>query len=498
MVKYFLIGGKEDDLKSNYIEKQLLTLVNKIKVNILYFPTAMKDSEKSINHFIHTFDKLSVNITVCKLLTNSYTFEELDNLFNNTDIIYVGGGNTDFLRETFIKHKIDLLLNKYKDSNKIYAGISAGAIIYCDYGMGDSYSYIDNNHIYNFKMVEGLHLINTIICPHYNKEDLYIFNDETKDKKLSFALEDDTALLLVDNKVYSYIANTKHSVYKFEYGRMEKISELSKIHVLGLNTYSYFAALKHRTLNNIYNPIVEHSSIRKVVESIKNCDFAIVPIENSLDGYVSETLDLLYEFDLEIINELKLKISFSLVSYTSIENIEKVYVQFKAKGQCVNYLDNLNKPLIETDSNIESLNLLNETRKNFAAIVPTYMTLSDNFNTKVIDVCDKTNNYTRFVVLKKTTNETKQELNKEACSFILIPSVDEVGILYSMLKMFNDYKINLNAIMSRPTKEGLGKYYFYVEFSLNNTGNLKEMLDNYTLSKKYIIKNLGEYSKEGD
>ena len=279
---------------------------------------------------------------------------------------------------------------------------------------------------------------------------------------------------------------------------MEKISELSKIHVLGLNTYSYFAALKHRTLNNIYNPIVEHSSIRKVVESIKNCDFAIVPIENSLDGYVSETLDLLYEFDLEIINELKLKISFSLVSYTSIENIEKVYVQFKAKGQCVNYLDNLNKPLIETDSNIESLNLLNETKNNFAAIVPTYMTLSDNFNTKVIDVCDKTNNYTRFVVLKKTTNETKQELNKEACSFILIPSVDEVGILYSMLKMFNDYKINLNAIMSRPTKEGLGKYYFYVEFSLNNTGNLKEMLDNYTLSKKYIIKNLGEYSKEGD
>ncbi len=498
MVKYFLVGGKDDDLKSNYLESQLLSLVNKVKVNILYFPTAMSDSTKSINHFLHTFDKLSVNITVCELYNKNYTFNELDALFEKNDIIYIGGGDTRKLKEKFLIHSIDKLLLKYETSDKIYAGISAGAIIYTKSGMGDSDAYTDHNHTYNFKMVDGFSFLDLYICPHYNKEDLYIFNDEIIDKKLALALEDDTAVLIENNNIHSFIANTKHSVYKFEYGVMDRIKEEPKIHCLGVNTYSYFALLKHRAYNNIYNPFISHSSIRKVIESIKGNDLAIVPIENSLDGYVSETLDLLYENDLEIINELNLKISFSLVSFEEIKNINKVYVQFKAKGQCLNYLSSLDRPLIETDSNIESINLLLENKGSFSAIVPSYMANAFDFKTVINNVCDKTNNYTRFVVLKKKQKEETKILNKADCAFLLIPSIDEVGILYSMLKMFNDYKINLNAIMSRPTKEGLGKYYFYVEFSVDNTTNLNLMLENYTGGKNYVIKELGIYTKEGE
>ncbi len=498
MVKYYLIGGKTDDLKSNYIEKQLLSLVNSAKINILYFPTAMRDSLKSINHFINTFNGLSVNISVCELFNKEYSLDQLEQMFEEADIIYVGGGNTNVLRDKFIEVGIDKLLVKYSTSNKIYAGISAGAIIYSISGMGDSDSYQDHNRIYNFKMVDGLGLVKLYVCPHYNKEDLYIFNDEIKDKKLAIALEDDTAVLIEDENIHSYVANTKHSVYKFEYGLMSRIKEEAKIHVLGLNTYSYFACLKHRMNNNIFNPIVEHSSIRKVIESIKNDDIAIVPIENSLDGYVSETLDLLYENDLEIINELALKISFSLVSNVNKKDISKVYVQFKAKGQCLNFLSSLDKPLIETDSNIESLNLLLENKGNLAAIVPSYLVSNFKFDTSINDVCDKTNNYTRFVVLRNRKNELNKALENCHSSFLLIPYKDESGILYSMLKMFNDYKINLNAIMSRPTKEGLGKYYFYVEFSIKDTNSLNSMLENYTANQNYVIKNLGVYTKEGE
>ncbi len=498
MVKYYLIGGKTDDLKSNYIEKQLLSLVNSAKVNILYFPTAMRDSSKSIKHFINTFNGLSVNISVCELFNKEYSIDQLEQMFEEADIIYVGGGNTNVLRDKFIEVGIDKLLVNYSKSNKIYAGISAGAIIYSISGMGDSDSYQDHNRIYNFKMVDGLGLVKLYVCPHYNKEDLYIFNDEIKDKKLAIALEDDTAVLIENENIHSYVANTKNSVYKFEYGLMSRIKEEAKIHVLGLNTYSYFACLKHRINNNIFNPIVEHSSIRKVIESIKNDDIAIVPIENSLDGYVSETLDLLYENDLEIINELALKISFSLVSNANKKDISKVYVQFKAKGQCLNFLSSLDKPLIETDSNIESLNLLLENKGNLAAIVPSYLVSNFKFDTSINDVCDKTNNYTRFVVLRNRKNELNKELENCHSSFLLIPYKDESGILYSMLKMFNDYKINLNAIMSRPTKEGLGKYYFYVEFSIKDTNSLNSMLENYTANQNYVIKNLGVYTKEGE
>lgn len=498
MVKYYLIGGKDDDLKSNYIEKQLLSLVNSAKVNILYFPTAMKDNLRSINHFINTFNGLSVNINVCELFNKLYSDLELDNMFNLADIIYIGGGDTRVLVDKFKELNIDKLLIKYQTSNKIYAGISAGAILYSISGMGDSDAYVDHNRTYNFKMVEGLGLVDLYVCPHYNKEDLYIFNDEIEEYPLALALEDDTAVLIEEGKIHSFIANTKHSVYKFEYGFMSPIKEEPKIHVLGLNTYSYFAALKHRINNNIFNPIVEHSSIRKVIESVKKDDFAIAPIENSLDGYVSETLDLLYENDLEIINELNLKISFSLVSNVSIDKISKIYVQFKARGQCLNFLSKIDKPFIETDSNIESLNLLLKNKGDFAAIVPTYLVSNFKFETSINDVCDKTNNYTRFVVLRNKKNKLNIKLENCHSSFLLIPSKDESGILYSMLKMFNDYKINLNAIMSRPTKEGLGKYYFYVEFSINDTDILNKMLENYTQDQNYVIKELGVYTKEGE
>ncbi len=502
MVNYFLIGGKDDDLKSNYLENVLVTLTKKINPTILYFPTASVDSKSSISHFIHTFDNILVNIVQVRLFSQKYTFEELDNLFLKADVIYFGGGNTQKLREKILEHKINELLIKYEDSNKIYAGISAGAIIYTREGMGDSYAYLNGLDVVNYKMVKGLNLLDIKICPHYQKKDLYIFNDETKDTRLSIALEDDTAILIRDNKIQGvYKANLKHSVYQFSYGVMSPLYESFRVHTLGpLNTYSYFACLKYETKNNLKNSIVLSDTIRKSVESIKDNDLAVIPIENSLDGYLGETLDLLYQYDLEIVEDLNLQISFSLVSNVDIKNIEKIYVQFKAKGQCLNYLEYLNKPLVITESNIESLNLALEDF-NSAAIVPNHILDSYSFKYVEKNVCDKTNNYTRFIVVRKRKETWNYEsYNYVKASLLLMPSSDRSGILYEMLKMFSDHKINLNAIMSRPTKEGLGKYYFYVEFSdqIKNLGNIIQVLLNKSTNDDFKIKCLGIYPKEGE
>ena len=499
MSKYFLIGGKDDDLKSNYIEQVLISLTRKVNPKILFFPTANKDSIKTIEHFKRTFDNLWANIEVVSLFEKDYDINELDRLFYNSDIIYFAGGNTDVLVQKVKESNIDKLLLKYKDSNKIFAGISAGAILFTNSGMGDSYSYQDGNgKVYNYKMIEGLHILDTYICPHYQKNDLYVYNDEVSDKKLAFALEDDTAILLDNGNINIYKANKKHSVYQFNYGLMKPLYEDYNVHVLGpINTYSYLASLHYLDKFNLNNSIIEHSTIRKTVMSLKENDIAIVPLENSLDGFLGETLDLLFENNLEIIYDFSMRISFSLVSFNDINEIKKVYVQFKAKGQCLNYLENLNKPLIETDSNIESLNLALLNKEN-AAIVPNHMLNAYEFNNVVKDVCDKTNNYTRFVVLRKRKETLK--LNGLNSSILLIPTCDKSGVLYNMLKIFNDYNINLNAIMSRPTKEGLGKYYFYAEFrySEDNVGNILNVFEEKNLKNDFKIKQLGFYSREGD
>ena len=502
MVDYFLIGGKDDDLKSDYLENVLVTLTKKINPTILFFPTASLDSASSIDHFFKTFKNILVNIKVVSLFSNKYSFDQLDDLFNLADVIYFGGGNTNKLREKLIENRIDELLFKYRDSNKIYAGISAGAIIYTHEGMGDSYSYLNGLDTVNYKMVKGLDLLNIKICPHYQKKDLYVFNDETKDTKLSIALEDDTAVLISDNKIKEvYKANPRHSVYKFNYGFLSPLYESFKIHTLGpLNTYSYFASLKYETKYNYKNAIVLSNTIRKAVEAIKNNDLAIIPIENSLDGYLGETLDLLYQYDLEIIEDLNLQISFSLVSNVEIKDVKKIYVQFKAKGQCLNYLESLNKALVITDSNIESLNLMTNDIAS-SAIVPNHILDSYNFKYVKQNVCDKTNNYTRFIVVRKRKETWNYEsYNYVKSSLLLMPSSDRSGILYEMLKMFSDHKINLNTIMSRPTKEGLGKYYFYVEFSdqIKNLGNIINVLLSKSTNDDFKIKCLGIYPKEGE
>ena len=502
MADYFLLGGKDDDLKSNYLENVLVTLTKKINPTILYFSTASLDKDSSINHFIHTFDNILVNIKVVTLWKRDYSFNELDALFDLADIIYFGGGNTLKLKEKLIQNKIVDLLIKYSNSNKIYAGISAGAIIYTLEGMGDSYSYLNGLDVVNYKMVKGLSLLDIKFCPHYQKKDLYIFNDETKDTRLSLALEDDTAVLISNNQIKEvYKANHKHSVYKFEHGVMSPLYESFKIHSLGpLNTYSYFACLKYETKKDIKNSIVLSDTIRKSVESIKNDDLAIIPIENSLDGYLGETLDLLYQYDLEIIEDLNLQISFSLVSNVDIKDVKKIYVQFKAKGQCLNYLESLNKNLVITDSNIESLNLA-LCDLNSAAIVPNHILDSYKFKYVKKNVCDKTNNFTRFIVVRKRKETWNYEsYNLVKASLLLMPSSDRSGVLYEMLKMFYDHKINLNAIISRPTKEGLGKYYFYVEFSdqIKNLGNIINVLLNKSTNNDFNIKCLGIYPKEGE
>ena len=164
MADYFLLGGKDDDLKSNYLENVLVTLTKKINPTILYFSTASLDKDSSINHFIHTFDNILVNIKVVTLWKRDYSFNELDALFELADIIYFGGGNTLKLKEKLIQNKIVDLLIKYSNSNKIYAGISAGAIIYTLEGMGDSYSYLNGLDVVNYKMVKGLSLLDIKFC----------------------------------------------------------------------------------------------------------------------------------------------------------------------------------------------------------------------------------------------------------------------------------------------------------------------------------------------
>ena len=212
MVSFVLIGGKGKDSNLNHIENEIIKMTNKKNPIILYCPYATKDIEKSINKFHNLMNNLE-----CEIINLTFdNINDFDSLLNKADILYVGGGVSDDLVDIFKKHNLDKVLYKYLDSNKIYAGSSAGAMLYTKVAMGDKDMFSDNFHNYNYKMVDCLGILNISICPHYQNEDLIFYNDVIKEYSLdSFGIEEDTAVIIDDNKYGCLKDDKKRSVYYF-------------------------------------------------------------------------------------------------------------------------------------------------------------------------------------------------------------------------------------------------------------------------------------------
>jgi prephenate dehydratase len=497
MSRFYLIGGHDFDSKNNYIAKRLLRLSHKEKPNILLIPLASKDSERTISNFKREYNGLNYTLNIL-LLTKKPNCDEIKETIAQADILFFSGGSTAFLIEFLKKNNLTwIIYDSLKRDDLIIAGVSAGAIMLSRFGLTDQEAYEDHDNFYNFKELEGLGILDIGLCPHYNLNDrMLYFSDMVKNHSCdSYALDEDTALY-VENGIYKPIyALKKRHIYQFKKDKqhiMEKM-ELKKLITLGPSgTFSEVAGLKlSEALNEEYK-IEFYPTISLAAKNIAANGFGILPFENTLDGYVQETLDMLHKYNFYIQNDISVPVHFGFVSKNAnIANVKKIYVQFKAKGQCLDFINEHGFEIIETESNVTSYERLKNSGETYGAIIPLHLDMSP-FKTVVENVEDSKNNNTRFLVLT-TTPTTKAELCSK-CSLILEALIDEPGILIEALVKFYALKINLNAIMSRPTKEGLGKYYFYTEFLANtNIDEIKGLISRINEEGKFKIKCLGFY-----
>ncbi len=221
---FCLIGGKSNlEIKNNKIEKHAFELTNKKRPNVLFCPYAVDDYAKSNSKFIELTKDLDINL-YCMTDKDYALFDEL---VSWCDCLYIGGGWSDDLVNIFITRGYYEILKKYLNTDKVFAGLSAGAMLYCRYAMGDKYAYYDNFEISNYRMVKCLGLLNLTICPHYQSEGLIIYNDEVKNYNASgIALEDDTCVVIKDNSYYVVKENSRHSVYLFDHKNKYKMIPL--------------------------------------------------------------------------------------------------------------------------------------------------------------------------------------------------------------------------------------------------------------------------------
>ncbi|MFB6114685.1 MAG: prephenate dehydratase [Candidatus Nanohalobium sp.] len=222
------------------------------------------------------------------------------------------------------------------------------------------------------------------------------------------------------------------------------------------------------------------STIREVFES--DTEAKLVPIENSLGGGVTDTIDLLREKDERISGEVVLPIQHALISdEENIEDVEKVVSHPQALAQCQEIINEHGWEQEESNSTAEAVEGLESGE---AALASEIAAEINNKNILRKSVQDRDVNVTRFLVLNGEPDV------REKASLILEPGEDRPGLLHAMLSCFAGHEINLSHIQSRPTKEKLGEYYFYVEAQASGEQLQKAVTALETYGE---VQNLGEY-----
>jgi prephenate dehydratase len=255
-------------------------------------------------------------------------------------------------------------------------------------------------------------------------------------------------------------------------------------------TFSDYAAQKY--FKNKDFQIKYFNSIDKTFEMADQMNYIIIPIENTIDGYVQQNLDLIFSNDLVIIDEIYLPIKFSLIANSNnFETINKVYVQYIAKSQCKKILSKLDdKEIILTESNMQAFDQIKKGNKNEAGIISSHMV--DQFNQfKINDVTDMDFNETRFFVLSHQIESILA--NEMKISIVVVPTNDRPGLLYDILGIFKHYNINLTSIISRPTKNEIGSYYFFIDMNYVSFDQVKVFNAIDQIKNEFEIKVLGIY-----
>ena len=254
--------------------------------------------------------------------------------------------------------------------------------------------------------------------------------------------------------------------------------------------YSEAAALSFFKENIETIPLPTFAEVLEHTENGKT-EYSVLPVENSLEGSVGESYDLLYSTNLNAVGEIYHRVKHCLIGFDSLDKIDTVYSHPQALGQCRKFIQENNLKTVPTYDTAGSVKIIKEMNKNNIACIASKRA-SEIFSVPVIkeEIEDNPNNYTRFLVLsKKKTDETKKDKTS-----IIFSIKHEPGALHHIIEKIHEYGINLTKIESRPKKSTAWEYNFYVDFEGHeNNSKVKEMLTKIK-EKTLFLKILGSYS----
>lgn len=241
------------------------------------------------------------------------------------------------------------------------------------------------------------------------------------------------------------------------------IQKQQKIAYLGPEySYSHLAAIQRFGEASVYN---RTASIGAVFEEVtrKHADFGVVPLENSTDGRIVDTLDMFIRApgQVKICSEIRLRVRHHLLANCTQSEVQRVYSKAQALSQCRNWLSkNLPQATLHEVASTADAARLVRTTDNVAAVASREVAVHNGIGVLAQNIADSPFNETRFAVIG-ATDSARTGSDKTALMFQISHTP---GALADVLAAFKSNKINLTWIESFPYREVKGEYVFFVDF----------------------------------
>jgi chorismate mutase/prephenate dehydratase len=255
-------------------------------------------------------------------------------------------------------------------------------------------------------------------------------------------------------------------------------------------TFTQQAAFKHFGHAVKTVPAANINAVFDLVEK-DHCAFGVVPIENSTEGVISYTLDCLLTSSLQICGEVEIRVQQNLLTHaSSLNDITEIYSHAQSLAQCREWLET-HLPrvnLISVSSNAQAAQLVSD-NPTAAAIAGSMAAQIYALPILAANIEDNVSNTTRFIIIgKQAATPTKHDKTT-----LVVSTPNKSGALHAMLEPFARLGVDMLSIESRPSRQGLWDYVFFIDITGHSEDdNVAQALDALK-TKVSMLKSLGSY-----
>jgi prephenate dehydratase (EC 4.2.1.51) len=250
----------------------------------------------------------------------------------------------------------------------------------------------------------------------------------------------------------------------------------------------------HRAARAVADDVSFRESVTAIIEAIADGEFerGVVPIENSIEGSVTETLDALADYEISVTSEIVTPIRHALLAQS--ESFDTIASHAQALAQCRSYLED-HYPEATQEAVTSTARGVQSAREDATVAGighPDNATNGAELEILAEDIQDQDSNATRFFLIAPAA-ERGDAGGKT--SLIVYPSANYPGLLLELLEAFADRDINLSRVESRPSGARLGDYLFHFDIEAGvYESRVQNAIDEIEeLASEGWVRNLGSY-----